>query len=192
MTNNQTQSVTTPTVVVKRISWEKMQRKRAQGLCFNYTERFTPGHKCQVPQLLILESFIQDEVGLTMETLNDEEIVLRETETMVEVREPEITMHALIGWDALRTMRVKVTIGVQEIIALVDSGSTHNFINDRIASTLRLPVKPTEPFTVRVANGERLTCNGKYEDVLVDLQGTEFKLEFFSLPLIGLDMVLAV
>lgn len=32
-----------------------MQRRRAQGLCFNYNERFTARHRYQKPQLLLLE-----------------------------------------------------------------------------------------------------------------------------------------
>ena len=42
-----------------RLSWDEMYKRRAQGLCFNCNERFTPGHKCQAPQLMILEDCIQ-------------------------------------------------------------------------------------------------------------------------------------
>ncbi|KAJ0053781.1 hypothetical protein Pint_00560 [Pistacia integerrima] len=83
-------------------------------------------------------------------------------------------------------------IGAHEVVALIDSGSTHNFISDRVAEMLHLPMKPTESFTVRIANGERLSFKGKYEKLLVDLQGNEFQLDFFSLPLTGLDMVLGI
>ena len=44
------------TVPVKRLLWDKMQRRRAQGLCFTCNKRFITGHKCQEPQLLLLES----------------------------------------------------------------------------------------------------------------------------------------
>ena len=40
---------------IKRLPWEEMQHRRALGLCFNCNERFTAGHKCQGPQLLLLE-----------------------------------------------------------------------------------------------------------------------------------------
>ena len=33
-------------------------------------------------------------------------------------------------------------------VALIDSNSTHNFINDRIAHLLRLPMVPIDPFKV--------------------------------------------
>ncbi|KAF5468387.1 hypothetical protein F2P56_012540 [Juglans regia] len=57
---------------------------------------------------------------------------------------------------------------------------------------LKLPVVPTEAFSVRVANGEKLKCRGRYDQVQVELQGTEFYLTLFSLPLTGLDLVLGV
>jgi hypothetical protein len=40
---------------MKRLAWDKMQKRRSQGLCFNCDEKFTPGHKCQRPRLLLLE-----------------------------------------------------------------------------------------------------------------------------------------
>lgn len=55
------------------------------------------------------------------------------------------------------------------VVSLIDNGSTHNFISDLVAETLCLPVKPTLPFTVRVANGEILSCKGKYEKLMVNL-----------------------
>lgn len=68
----------------------------------------------------------------------------------------------------------------------------HNFISDRLASMLHLPVVPTETFTVRVANGERLKCQGCFDKVVVNIQGIEFYLTLFSLPLSGLNLVLGI
>lgn len=106
--------------------------------------------------------------------------------------EPKITLHALIGWTALRTMRLTAIMGSLEVVVLIDSGSTHNFTNDRLASMLRLLVVPTETFTVQIANGERLKCQGRFDKVVVNIQGTEFYLTLFSLPLSGLDLVLGI
>ena len=47
---------TPPAIPIKRLSWEEMQQRRAQGLCFNCNERFTAGHKCSKAQLLIFDS----------------------------------------------------------------------------------------------------------------------------------------
>ncbi|RVW61741.1 hypothetical protein CK203_065071 [Vitis vinifera] len=40
---------------MKQLTWAEMQRRHAQGLCFNCDEKFAPRHKCKGPQLLLLE-----------------------------------------------------------------------------------------------------------------------------------------
>jgi predicted aspartyl protease len=108
------------------------------------------------------------------------------------ITEPEITLYALTGWAAPKTMRITARIRSSDVIALIDSGSTHNFISKRLANALRIPVVPTASFTVQVANGEKLKCQGRFEEVGVDLQGTHFSLTLYSLPLTGLDLVLGI
>lgn len=146
---------------IKKLTWDEMQKRRAQGLCFNCNEKFTFGHKCQRPQLLLLEGD-----GDFKECIEEEE---DQTERPAE---PEISLHALTGWSTPRTMRVMARIGSVELAVLIDSGSTHNFISSKIADKLQLPVIPTEMFTVRVANGNKLQCRGRYENIEVHLQGT--------------------
>ncbi|RVW76696.1 Transposon Tf2-8 polyprotein [Vitis vinifera] len=156
-------------------------RPAAAGLCFNCNERFTPGHKCQGPRLLLIEGHdeVQDK---------EEEVEISDNRE----DELEVSIHALTGWASPRTMRVAATIKSQPIMVLIDSGSTHNFLSDKVARTLRLPVVPTKSFTVHVANGERLLCQGRFEKVPIDLQGIPFSLTCYSLPLAGLDMVLGI
>ena len=96
---------------------------------------------------------------------------------------PKITLHALIGWTAPKTMRVMAMIESLEMVVLIDNGSTHNFIGARVAHLLRLPVVPTKEYTVRVANGERLKCRGRFEQVHVLLQGIPFLLTLYELPI---------
>ena len=81
--------------------------------------------------------------------------------------DPEITLYALTGWDAPQTMRVMAKIGPYKILVLIDSGSTHDFINTRLANMLQLPIQPTAAFSVKVANGEKFTCQGKHEKVQI-------------------------
>jgi len=178
----------TPNAPFRRLPWEEMQKCKAQGLCFNCNERFTAGHKCQGMQLLLLEGptgFNE----ITYEEVTEEADVEEATR---EIDEPEITLHALTGWSAPRTMRVDAKVGVFNAVVLIDSGSTHNFVSTRMADRLRLPVVPTETFTVWVANGARLQCQGKFEKVQVLLQEIPFSLTLYSLPLADLDIVLGV
>ncbi|KAJ4721025.1 Transposon Ty3-G Gag-Pol polyprotein [Melia azedarach] len=137
---------------MKRLTSEEMQRRRAQGLCFNY-DKFSSGRKCKDPQLLLLEGNISDgSKG------SNNKIIEADTDLSFDV---EISLHALTAWTATKTMRFTAKIGHYEVIVLIDGGSTHNFISDKVAALLRLPVMPTEPFNVRVANGPPLKCQGR-------------------------------
>ena len=49
-------------------------------------------------------------------------------------------------------------IGLYEMVVLIDNGSTHNFISEKMANMFQLPVVPTKSFNVRVVNGEPLKC----------------------------------
>lgn len=51
---------------------------------------------------------------------------------------PEITMYALAGWDIVSTLRICASIHKTKLIALIDSGSTHNFISDKVARDMNL------------------------------------------------------
>lgn len=55
---------------MKRLSWDEMQRRRAQGLCFNCDTKFSVGHKCHEPQLLMLEGKqqLEEEPGFNLES----------------------------------------------------------------------------------------------------------------------------
>ncbi|KAJ0086183.1 hypothetical protein Patl1_07443 [Pistacia atlantica] len=89
-------------------------------------------------------------------------------------------------------MRMMAKMGSLEVFGLIDSGSTHNFISQRLAIKLHLLVVPTEEFSIKVANGEKLKCQGRFDKVRVELQGIEFYLTLFSLPLTCLDLVLGI
>ena len=61
---------------------------------------------------------------------------------------PEITLHALMGWTVPKTLRIAARICAHYVVVLIDSGSPHNFISERVTNLLRLPVVPIESFIV--------------------------------------------
>jgi len=114
-----------------------MQRRCAHGLCFNYDDKFTSGHRCRGSQLFLLKGNINDEYE---EDNNEANTDLPS--------DPEISLHALIGWTTTKYICVTAKIRTCQVVVLIDNGSTYNFISDKMASLLHLPVVPTEPFNV--------------------------------------------
>lgn len=162
----------------KKLSWDEMKRKRSLGLCFSCDERYTPGHKCKTSQLLLM-------LGADVEEEEEDEI-------FHDTNEPEITLQSLTGWDSPKTLRVEATINRQQLVALIDSSATHNFISDKAANRLNLKLTPTKPFSVRVADGHPLRCRGTYRHTTMSLGSVAFSIDFYALPLSGLDVVLGV
>ena len=101
-----------------------------------------------------------------------------------------ISLHAIAGTQAPQTMWVRGYMGKKMITILVDLGSTHNFLSERVARRLRLQPKNDGRLQVTVASGVRLINLGKCLGVRVVLQGITITVDFYILPLEGYDAVL--
>ena len=74
----------------------------------------------------------------------------------------DITLYALLGSPSLGTMRVLGRINHQELVILIDTGSTHNFLDTSIWMLLKLPIAIEDSFEVKVTNVADqgcLSCN---------------------------------
>ncbi|ESR55016.1 hypothetical protein CICLE_v10024262mg [Citrus x clementina] len=62
-------------------------------------------------------------------------------------------------------MKVKGKVGDHECIFLVDSGSTHNFLSNKVADRMGIDSNEEEQFEVVIANGERISSAGLCKSV---------------------------
>ncbi|KAL4608000.1 hypothetical protein ACB092_09G215900 [Castanea dentata] len=124
----------------------EMQARREKGLCYNCDEKFVPGHKCKNQQVYMLETMLDSE-----EVEENEEAAARETQQTV----PEISLHALSGVDTPQTMHVRGMIHGKPLHILIDSGSTHNFVNFKFSRKMGCCKVPAPAFRVMVVNGEQ-------------------------------------
>ncbi|WVZ07738.1 hypothetical protein V8G54_021084 [Vigna mungo] len=104
-----------------------------------------------------------------------------------------ISLHAFSGQWTPRTFRVTGSIQGYVVQILVDSGATHNFIQNRVAQFLHLPSQSTpSPLRVMVGNGEFLPCSTFCPSVILTLDNQEFRIDLYPLELSGTDVVLGV
>ncbi|KAF0896897.1 hypothetical protein E2562_029585 [Oryza meyeriana var. granulata] len=90
-------------------------------------------------------------------------------------------------------MQLEIIVGGYKLLALVDSGSTHCFLAADTAARLAIPVGPArQGMRVTVANGEKLDMGGHVRALSVSIQGEEFIISCYTLPLSGFDLVLGV
>lgn len=87
-------------------------------------------------------------------------------------------------------MRVKGRVNGDRLVILVDIGSTHNFVDASLISSLQLGVDVTKVLEVKVANGSIVKSQGFCSKVPVIIQGMKFCINFHVLALGGCDTVL--
>jgi len=118
--------------------------------------------------------------------------VSHETITEQETSTAQINLHALMGHIIPQTLRVQGQLKQSPVVILIDSGSTHNFIQDRIAKQLDLPLHQSQAFQVLVGNGEELKCDSIFHEMDLLVGAHHFFVDLFVLPLSGVDIVLGV
>nr|GEV61137.1 hypothetical protein [Tanacetum cinerariifolium] len=71
--------------------------------------------------------------------------------------QPQISLNALSRVSSYQTLRVvRLFVNGQELHILVDSGSTHNFLDTKMAKRLGCAIRPTCPLIVNVAGEKQL------------------------------------
>lgn len=88
-------------------------------------------------------------------------------------------------------MRLQFGLDGMQLTALVDIGSTHNFLDPRLAKHIRIPYTDGGKFLMKVANGETIGSQGQCSGVLLQFPHVQTPTDFL-LKLAGCDMVLGI
>jgi hypothetical protein len=108
--------------------------------------------------------------------------------------DPTISLQALIGTQprSERTMQLPVVINKVVLIALLNSGSTRNFVETEAAARAGITLQGRTGLRVTVANGDRITSPGSCPDLHINIGGEHFNIACYGLSLSSYDMVLEV
>ncbi|KAK3148782.1 hypothetical protein QOZ80_3AG0208590 [Eleusine coracana subsp. coracana] len=142
-----------------RLSQEEMAQRRLEGLCFNCPEKFP----CEHAKSCIKKGIYYLEVqGAEDDEDNSSE------------EDMHVSMCAVTGIQSSSTLQLWTTILNNNLVSLVDSGSTHCFINTDTAHRLGLVLESHPNLTVGVANGDRVATDGVCKGVKVTLDKEVF------------------
>ena len=75
---------------------------------------------------------------------------------------------------------------------LIDSGSTHSFLDSTLVTKLGLNCTHQEGLQVLIANGSKIKSLGQCENVPISLGAQLIRFDFYILTLNGVDAVLGV
>ena len=168
--------------------------KMAKGLCFLCDQPFERGHKCSSPtKQLFLVEVLEDEAEAEAEAEAGEAGILNgKVEFNDDELVPQISINVMSGHPGFNTMRVAGLKGKKTLHILIDSGSTHNFLDEHLATKLGCKLEPITTQSVVIAGGSTLQCQFMVREFTWILHGIEFSADILLLPLGGCDLVLGV
>ncbi|OIT05665.1 hypothetical protein A4A49_61683, partial [Nicotiana attenuata] len=113
--------------------------------------------------------------------------------TRVELSEEYIvSMHAMTGLMDYRTMKLTGSVGAKAVHILIDTGSTHNFLDLNTAKRLGCALQAMPSFAVAVANGNMVYSKYMCKGFSSRMQGVDFAANMLILPLGGCSVVLGI
>ncbi|XP_066341688.1 uncharacterized protein [Miscanthus floridulus] len=160
---------------VKHLTQAEQEERRLLGLCYNCDQKFGWWHNRVCKRLFLMEGVVED----------DEDIEEGATEMS-----PHFSLHAIAGVHFSDTMQIQVALGNTSLIALLDSGSTHNFISKAAAQRRGLPLQHRPHLTATVSNCECVSCLSVIHQATLTISGDTFTVDLFVMPLAGYDVVL--
>lgn len=80
----------------------------------------------------------------------------------------------------------------RKISILIDSGSIHSFVDEKLVRVLNCATNEYRVMTVRVANGDKLESKAVCQPLVCGVQGWDFQCKLRTLKLRDSNMVLGV
>ena len=97
----------------------------------------------------------------------------------------QLSLNAMWGIRSNQTMMIKGNCGKRKMHILIDTGNTHNFLNERLAKQMKCEVIKVPGLWVEVANGQELKCNSMCQEFQWSMQQQEYNADVYLLPSAG-------
>ncbi|KAJ3708704.1 hypothetical protein LUZ61_012409 [Rhynchospora tenuis] len=171
---------------------------RALKLCYYCKEKYVPGHKCKFKSLHSLQGQeLTSGVEIENESVEEVEQIIEwvvdsSMEDSMESEHAVITMCAEQSPSNFQTLKFKGVFDELPICILIDTGSTHSFINPAIISKDKWAITTTSPLHVRIANGTEMATSTKCNDLPFSLQNQELTGTMRLLNIQGYDIILGM
>ncbi|RRT32378.1 hypothetical protein B296_00034693 [Ensete ventricosum] len=171
----------------KKLTRDELRERSAKGLCWHCDEPWSRKHRCKKGWLLMIEPVEDEDNEPSEEDLEPKKEAIEE-----EPQPADYAVHALAGYPNPQMMKVGGLLKQQPITVLIDTGSTNNFLNSRVAACLALQIKGCKKFDVKVTDSRILNCDQRCPRVKLLLQHQEVVADFFLLPIDDYEAMLGI
>jgi hypothetical protein len=103
-----------------------------------------------------------------------------------------ISLATITSISQSQTLKLKGHIKKDNVIVLIDTRSTHNFLDINVARNLKIFIYPVLDMKVMVADGKKIKNVRKCYKVKLQIQDFNLEIELYTIPLGGVDVVLGV
>ena len=132
------------------------------------------------------------------ESIEDEGNVEKPIDEMLELKQinlakgTKIELKAIHGLTTKGTMKLKGEIKGREVLVLIDSGATHNFIHNRVVEERELPGEKGTQFGVTTGDGTKCKGRGVCRRVELRLKDITIVADFLAIELENVDVILGM
>ncbi|KAM3412202.1 hypothetical protein ACQJBY_003713 [Aegilops geniculata] len=157
-------------------------------MCFRCGDKYSKEHQCKKPmQLLTIQ------LGEFGEVLTEDAVQALELLSEPETLECcQISAHAISKADNTETIHIRALVGNQVMLVLVDSGSSHSFVDENFAKGVALDLVAVPSVKVTVANGQAMESKFEAPNLTWWAQGHTFETPIHMLQLGAYDAVLGM
>ncbi|MCI32085.1 hypothetical protein A2U01_0053297, partial [Trifolium medium] len=113
-----------------------------------------------------------------------------ESESLQAFENAQLSLQALSGISNYHTMRVTGLHDKKLLHILLDSGSTHNFLDLEVAKSLGCQLEAISPLSVTGGGGHQLEAAFICRGFKWNLQQAQFTADVIVLPLVCCDLIL--
>eukprot|EP00253_Pinus_taeda_P031893 PITA_31893 len=172
-----------------------MVERRKQGLCYYCDEKYSSRHKCEEPKFFQIDATDHNsskEAPPFEGPEEEDEDNQLDNEILATPEEPVISLHALAGISSPQTLKIKGFFKHHPVVVLIDSGSTHNFIHQRVTEVVHCFVRAVSNFQVQIVDRGTMKCERHYENIKLQMGDYHLKTHMFAINMGGCDIVLGV
>lgn len=106
--------------------------------------------------------------------------------------QPNVVIATLSGVPTCHPFHFKAVTRGQGVICLLDTGATHNFIDEHSVAKWGLQVEEFSRFDVRVASGDTLNCSGRIPQLNIQMGDYTLVDDLYVIKLEGLNVILGM
>lgn len=165
-------------------------QRRARGECFKCGGKFSPGHKCpQHVSLSVIEQLCEA-LHIEAESESNAEPHNSGSDTSEEIL--CLSSAATHGTTGKKTLRLQGYMGQRQVLILIDSGSSGNYLSASLLDKIGGEVTTTTPAAVTIADGTKLISDSMIKGLKWGVQDHKFETTVRVLKLGCYDLILGM